>query len=479
MVEASARLVKVARAALVLAGAAADGVTQGDGLGPYARLAARLVAGCGRGTPGVIMTNPPFAGVGEGRIADPEVLRGFTCAARPAERDGTARPTAEGVPPELLFFERCLDWLRPGGRLGIVLPKSFLDTRTYLPARALLFARARLLGVVSLHKHTFQPHTGVRTCLVFVEKLAPRAAPPRAYPIFMALSRRVGQDSEGAPIYVRDAANRPTAELDHDLGEILAAWGEHRQGRLTASEHRFTVDRADLDADLRINPQLFLPSLNRTLREVAALDGVRGWSVVNLGAVAPEVAIFKGPRLQSERLLVERGGAPAAASGVEPYYTPSALLQENADGLKWLDLARATPAQRRTIAAIRVRRGDILVTRSGSIGRVVAVTARDDGAIVSDDMIRVRIADERTRLWVLRFLESPYGQDQMRRNEYGAIQQHLEPAHLRALLIPIPDDWGRLAAVLAATRAAVAAREALQAARAESHAALREALGID
>src|SRR4051794_3751855 len=95
-------------------------------------------------------------------------------------------------PPELLFFERCVDWLAPGGRLGIVMPKSFLDTQTYRPGREVLFRECYLRAVINCHKNTFQPHTGVRTCLLIIEKKSSAKKVTSDYPIFMAISRKVG-----------------------------------------------------------------------------------------------------------------------------------------------------------------------------------------------------------------------------------------------------------------------------------------------
>jgi hypothetical protein len=172
--------------------------------------------------------------------------------------------------------------------------------------------------------------------------------------------------------------------------------------------------------------------------------------------------IFKGPRLKSENLVVEmdREGCP----GVEPYFTPSAVLQERRDGAKLFDIRRATKAQAATIAAIRVHKGDILITRSGTIGRVAFVTSLFDNAIVSDDFVRVRVQDERMRLYLWAFLETKLAYNQMMKNEYGAIQQHLEPEHVRDLLVPIPKDKGRFDAVVAARRAMLQAKEDLLAA---------------
>ena len=48
----------------------------------------------------------------------------------------------------------------------------------------------------------------------------------------------------------------------------------------------------------------------------------------------------------------------------------------------------------------------------------------------------------------------------MRKNEYGTIQQHLEPAHLREVLIPVPVERARLESVAASVQRAVEAKEA-------------------
>src|SRR5215213_2371834 len=130
MVEISKRLVKIAKTAMILNGGGHTGMTQGDSLGPFEDFNGNVKALAGVGKPTLILTNPPFAGVGEGRITDPKVLANFTCGIKWTTRAGVYQSTgelsAEGVPPELLFFERCLQWIAPSGKMGIVMPKSFL-----------------------------------------------------------------------------------------------------------------------------------------------------------------------------------------------------------------------------------------------------------------------------------------------------------------------------------------------------------------
>ena len=55
----------------------------------------------------------------------------------------------------------------------------------------------------------------------------------------------------------------------------------------------------------------------------------------------------------------------------------------------------------------------------------------------------------------------------MIRNEYGAVQQHLEPQHIRDILIPIPDDWNSVASIVEKTKKAVELKEQLEVASKE------------
>ncbi|MCD6430395.1 MAG: restriction endonuclease subunit M [Deltaproteobacteria bacterium] len=279
MVEISKRLVKIAKTAMILNGDGHVGMTQGDSLGSLKALNENVVARCGKEKPNVILTNPPFAGVGEGRITDAKILDSFSCGIRWTSRGGeyqaTGERNSEGVPPEMLFFERCLQWVAPGGKIGIVMPKSFLDTQTYYPVRRLLLDEFRLLAVVNCHKDTFQPHTGVRTCLVLVEKPLNKKSLPKNYSIFMAISKKIGQDSEGFPIFKRDKDNLLTEEIDHDLKDILLDFNAHKSGQLKESEYRFNVKFSDIDAQLRINPQVYLPNLNETIRQIESIVSFR------------------------------------------------------------------------------------------------------------------------------------------------------------------------------------------------------------
>lgn len=457
LIDKKPRVVKLAKAAMIVSGNGHRGFIQGDSLQPFSEIPQDFLIQCPKGKPSLVMTNPPWSGLINGRITDPLLLENYQVAHHwESDASGryapTDRITPAGIPPEYLFVERCIEWLAPGGLLAIVLPKGILDNLApALAVRHYVFRYCRVLAVINCHKNTFQPYTGSRGCLIVAKKKT-KPSDSRRYKIFMAINRKVGQDSEGYPVYKKDDKGRPTHEIDQDLDEILGAWQSHLRGKLNESEYTFSIDAHSLDAELlKFNPQYFLPSLNATLQHIVSLDG-NGFSVERLGdRIAHK--IWKGTWFKREDLEVE-----APNENTVEYLTPTSVFMHGV-GAKYLDLSKCTEPRRDEILRHRGKIGDILITRSGTIGRVTIVGKSLEGRILSDDLIRVCIEDQQLRAFVFSFLRSPGGQDQMLRNEYGTVQQHLEPSHIADLQMPLPDDEEELKRLLRTVSDALAARE--------------------
>lgn len=107
----------------------------------------------------ILMTNPPFAG----NINEREILKQY----RLAEKNGR---TISKIGRDILFIERCLNFLKPGGRMAIVLPQGRLNNTNDLYIRNFVFDKACVLAVVGLHGNTFKPHTGTKTSVLFLQK---------------------------------------------------------------------------------------------------------------------------------------------------------------------------------------------------------------------------------------------------------------------------------------------------------------------
>jgi type I restriction enzyme M protein len=456
LIDKKPRLVKLAKAAMIVSGNGHRGFIHGDSLQPISKLPLAFREQCAPGHVSLVMTNPPWSALADGRISDTNILRNYEVAHRwEWNADGEYVPTSDlvsGVPPEYLIVEQCTNWLAPGGTLAIVLPKGILDNmEPALVVRHYLFRHYQIQAVINCHKDTFQPYTGSRGCLIVAKKKL-RPSDTRKYKIFMAINRKIGQDSEGVPIYRKDDRGRPTHELDQDLDAIFEAWTSFSKGRLKDSEYAFSIDAGRLDAKtLKLNPQFFLPALNKSLERVMALDG-NGFTVKRLSdGIASQ--IWKGSWWKREDLVVE-----AANPNTVEYLTPTSILMEG-EGTKYLDLSRCDSRRREEILRHRAREGEILITRSGTLGRVMIVGRSLLGKVLSDDLIRVWIDDLGLRALVFTFLTSPGGKDQLSRNEYGTVQQHLEPPHVADVQLPLPDDTQALGTLLATVSTALEAHE--------------------
>ena len=180
----------------------------------------------------VLLTNPPFAG----DIQDSRILHQYELAKKPT---GQWR---RKVGRDVLFIERNLEFVRPGGRMAIVLPQGRLNNITDTAIRTYIASEARILAVVGLHINTFKPHSGTKTSVMFLQKwnddadLGPLCPKMDDYPIFLATSQKPGKDNSGDYVFKSGPAGQPLVDsyghpiVDHDLDEIAVAfreWGRH------------------------------------------------------------------------------------------------------------------------------------------------------------------------------------------------------------------------------------------------------------
>jgi len=173
-----------------------------------------LMASKGKlGTMDVVMTNPPFGS--SIPVTDPHILRQYELASV-WERtgDGGFRRTEKRqgmVAPEILFIERCLQWLRPGGRMGIVLPDGILGNPGDEYIRWWILRHTYVLASVDLPVECFivEANVNILTSLLFLKKktdeeiAAEDLSGPKDYPVFMAVAEKVGYDRRGNTLFKR------------------------------------------------------------------------------------------------------------------------------------------------------------------------------------------------------------------------------------------------------------------------------------
>ena len=126
-----------------------------------------------------------------------------------------------------------------------------------------------------------------------------------------------------------------------------------------------------------------------------------------------------------KRIWVEKSDYPIfqPSSIVDVYPTPDGYISQRT---------------KTDIEALRVSKGQILMTCSGTIGKIAYVSDTLDHLIFSHDLLRINCYNSDDSGYVYAFLKSRIGNLILLTNSYGAVITHIEPEHLASVPIPNP-----------------------------------------
>jgi len=245
-IEINPTLAKVAKMRMILEDDGYTGIFSANSLESWdVLMQAALEQGIkdiGPGSIDILMTNPPFGS--QGKITDKSFLERFNMGYK-WKTDEAAKWTKESrlqnsQVPDILFIERCLEFLKDGGRMGIVLPDGDLTNSTLSYVRNFVKDKARILAVVSLPKETFIPHgAGVKASILFLEKLPHekiKKLKSEDYSIFFGVVEKIGYegDKNGTPTYVRNENGEiirdesGNIQIDEDISELVKSWKDYK-----------------------------------------------------------------------------------------------------------------------------------------------------------------------------------------------------------------------------------------------------------
>jgi type I restriction enzyme M protein len=197
-------LAKVTKAYMAIVGDGRGDVFCDNALLPPSDWKPPLASAVELGTFDVVVTNPPF---GKNiRVRGNEVLGQYALGRKWTFDKNTRRweqgsKLLDSQTPQLLFLERCLQLLKTGGRLGIVLPESVFGMPSHQYVVQYLRSIAKVRGVITMPEALFKTSgkggTHARVCIVLVENVRPY--PGEDYDIFFADVKWCGHDSRGNP----------------------------------------------------------------------------------------------------------------------------------------------------------------------------------------------------------------------------------------------------------------------------------------
>lgn len=178
---------------------------------------------------------------------------------------------------------------------------------------------------------------------------------------------------------------------------------------------------------LRMDASHYNPSL------LKALDTLEGLRTVRLGEIAD---VFMPPRFK--RVYVEpEHGLPFLQGSHVVHFQPA-------------DVKYLSPVSCRNIEELKVKAGWLLVTRSGTVGRVVFCPSEWDEWVASEHIIRIVPNDEERcpSGYLCSFLASSLGQAQLSAHVHGAVVDELTVEQTKSILVPLPDNAADLEKVL-------------------------------
>lgn len=388
----------------------------------------------------VIVTNPPFGS--KIPIRDDYILEQFELAhSWKRDKDSgqwiMADSLQSSVPPEILFVERCTQFLKEGGRMGIILPDSILGSPSLGYIRQWILVNHTVIASIDLTPDTFQPHNGTQTSILILQKKTQKQKDSEAmnqhlasYKIFMACIDRVGHDRRGNPLYkrnkdgseiiLRNVGGKPERIPDDQtefLAEIFREW--QKKNALAGYEGIkccvVDVDEILAGGNLRLEANIF----NDEARNAARNIGSGKFPAIKFAELASFCTCGRSVRVIQSK-------------SPYPFFQPSSVtdIKPKPDGYLY---SRNVS----DIEALKIHKGQVLLTCSGTIGRAAYVSDTLSGKYLSADMIRIDCNNPEDSGYIYAYLKSRPCQEILQSLAFGAVIQHVTPEHLND--IPIPD----------------------------------------
>ncbi|HRO09724.1 MAG TPA: N-6 DNA methylase [Saprospiraceae bacterium] len=373
----------------------------------------------------LILTNPPFGA----KITQSSVLSKFDLGYKWSSQENEFYKTKTvyaNQNAEILFIERCLQLLKEGGRMAIVLPNGNFENPSLDYLRYYIKQKAKVLAIVNLPQETFIPYgTGVKTSLLFLEKDSKNEI--KQYPIFFGRVTKLGYqgNKNGTPIYQKDKFGQIVKDenkqpiLDEDFSAIIEAYKAFQQGKKVETENAFSIQFNELNG--RFDFDFYSPENRKMFSNLKNVETVR------LGDIC-EIVKIKSRKLKDPNLTVEY---------VE-------LSDINTHSYEIINATTLQVHELPSRASYEIEQGDIITAIAGnSVG-----TRKHATALVTDEFagsictngFRVLRNFKIDSYYLLYYLKSEMFLKQMFMYRTGAAIPNVSDTDLANIIIHLPDQ---------------------------------------
>jgi len=373
----------------------------------------------------IVLTNPPFGA----KITNTSILSKFDLGYKWSNYDKGFHKTKSvysNQNAEILFIERCIQLLKEGGRMAIVLPNGNFENPSLEYLRYYIKLKAKILAIVNLPQETFIPFgTGVKTSLLFLEKDSPNKN--KQYLVFFGRVTKLGYqgNKNGTPLYqkdkygqiLKDSTGQPL--LEEDFNAIVEAYKEFQNGNFIESDNAFSINYNELNG--RFDFDFYSPE-NRKM--FSNLDNVK---TARLGDICDIVKI-KSKKLKDQNSTIEY----VELSDINTYS---------------YEIINSTTYQVHELpsrASYELQEGDIITAIGGnSIGtrkHATALVTKDFEGNICTNGFRVLRNFKIDSYYLLYFLKSEVFLKQMFMYRTGAAIPNVSDNDLSNIIIHLPND---------------------------------------
>lgn len=232
----------------------------------------------------ILMTNPPFGS--KGKIRDKNILKQYELGhkwIKGREKWEKTNKLLSGEAPEVLFIERCLNFLRDRGRMAIVLPDGILENPRQEYIRQFIKNKAKLLAIIKLPMGTFIPYgTGINASVLFLERKSENSVDEDGdYNIFFANIEKIGYETtkNGNTVYLKNNNGEIIQNdtgipiIDEDISYITECYNNYiLKGNFKQSDNVFTRKFSEIEG--RFDVKYYQPKYKK-LRDTLIKSGAK------------------------------------------------------------------------------------------------------------------------------------------------------------------------------------------------------------
>ena len=329
----------------------------------------------------VIFTNPPFGN--KIKVQHEHILRKYDLGHEWNFKDGEWVKTnkTKHTEPQILFIELCLNFLKEGGRMAIVLPDGIFGNPTDGYIREWIKNKAEIMSVVDCPHTTFMPYTHTKTSVLFLKKWKKEKS--GNYPIMMSIVEKCGHDNRGNEIYIKADDGEM---LDEEFSKVSMIYKENTGGVIKGFNRLgFTIYEAKLKNEILI-PRYYDPD---TVKEIEKLKKSEKYELKSI------------QDLISEKLISVKGSGGTASSKDYNIYDEIPFLRTSDIGAWETRNYAVQNVNNLTYLRYKERQdlkeGDILFIKDGTyrIGEALILTKYDLKMLVQSHFLKIRSLDQK------------------------------------------------------------------------------------